>query len=177
MALLELIRTLGALAVVLGLLAGGLWAVKRYNIALPGRVGGSSDRRLQLVERLSVDTKRSAVLLRRDGQEHLIILSPEGNMLVESMKAPTPRKKAPTKAEEEVAVPAKVENAKKTPKKPSAEKTPNFAALVEEAAQAEEAKSLPERVQRLRSFAQRVWLNRNLSRAEFARLMSERKAG
>lgn len=177
MALLELMRTLGALAVVLGILAGGLWVVKRYNIALPGRVGGNSDRRLQLVERLSMDTKRSAVLLRRDGQEHLIILSPEGNMLVESMKAPTARKKAPANVGAKVAAPAKVENAKKPPKKPSAEKTPNFAALVEEAAQAEDSKSLPERVQRLRDFAQRVWLNRNLSRADFAKLMSERKAG
>ncbi|MBR0550952.1 FliO/MopB family protein [Stakelama marina] len=82
---LAIIRTLGALTIVLGLLAGALWVVRRYDLRLPGRVGGHSGRRLELVERLGIDQRRSAVLLRRDGREHLIILSPEGHLMVETV--------------------------------------------------------------------------------------------
>lgn len=84
MDLLSLLRTLGGLGIVLGLLAGALWLVRRYDIKLPGRVGGATDRRLALVERLSVDAKRSLVLVRRDGREHLLFLDPNGTVVVET---------------------------------------------------------------------------------------------
>ena len=85
MEILSVMRTLGALTVVLGLLAGALWVVRRYDLRLPGSVGGHSGRRLELVERLGIDQRRSAVLLRLDGHEHLIILSPEGHLMVETV--------------------------------------------------------------------------------------------
>lgn len=81
----SLLRTLGALAVVLGLLAGALWAVRRYDIGLPGRVSnGGGTRRIEVVERTTLDGRRSVALLRRDGREHLILLSPEGNVMLEA---------------------------------------------------------------------------------------------
>lgn len=80
-----LLRTLGALGIVLGLLGGALWMVRRYNIRLPGRVGaGGATRRLELVERAALDSRRSVALLRRDGREHLILLAPEGNVMLET---------------------------------------------------------------------------------------------
>jgi len=79
-----LLRTLGSLGVVLGLLAGALWVVRRYDIKLPGRVGGTSRKRVELVERLSLDAKRSVALIRRDGSEHLILISPDGHAVIES---------------------------------------------------------------------------------------------
>lgn len=79
-----LLRTLGALGIVLGLLAGALWAVRRFDIRLPGRVSGGSVRRLELVERTPLDGRRSVALLRRDGREHLILLAPEGNLVLET---------------------------------------------------------------------------------------------
>lgn len=84
MDLLSLLRTLGGLGIVLGLLAGTLWLVRRYDIKLPGRVGGAHDRRLALVERVAVDAKRSLVLVRRDGCEHLLFLDPNGTIVVET---------------------------------------------------------------------------------------------
>lgn len=84
MDLLSLVRTLGALGVVLGMLAGALWAVRRFDIRLPGRVGGGTLRRVELVERAQLDARRSVALFRRDGREHLILLSPEGNVILES---------------------------------------------------------------------------------------------
>jgi flagellar biogenesis protein FliO len=80
----SLLRTLGALVTVLGMLAGALWMVRRYGIRLPGRINSGATRRLDIVERTAFDSRRSVVLLRRDGREHLILLAPEGNILLEA---------------------------------------------------------------------------------------------
>jgi flagellar biogenesis protein FliO len=80
----SLLRTLGSLGMVLGLLAGALWVVRRYDIKLPGRVGTTHRKRVELVERLSLDAKRSVALIRRDGAEHLILISPDGHAVIES---------------------------------------------------------------------------------------------
>ncbi|WP_404337454.1 FliO/MopB family protein [Sphingomonas sp. MMS12-HWE2-04] len=102
MDILSMLRTLGALGVVLGMLAGALWAVRRYDIKLPGRISGTGRKRVELVERLSLDAKRSVALIRRDGCEHLIVLGPDGTATIETgIVAPEPV--APPAAE----VPAK----------------------------------------------------------------------
>ena len=79
-----LLRTLGGLLAVLGLLAGGLWVVRRYGLTLPGVSMGGAERRLSVVERLSLDQRRSLALVSVDGREHLILLAPEGSLLVEA---------------------------------------------------------------------------------------------
>lgn len=84
MDVLSLLRTLGGLGMVLGLLAGALWVVRRYDIKLPGRIGGGPVRRLQLVERLAIDGKRTVALIRRDGAEHLVLLDPAGAVMIEA---------------------------------------------------------------------------------------------
>jgi flagellar protein FliO/FliZ len=85
MGVFDLIRTFGALALVLGLLGVGLWAVRRFDLGLPGRVGALTARRVELVERTAIDARRSLALVRRDGREHLILLTPEGSTVVETM--------------------------------------------------------------------------------------------
>jgi flagellar protein FliO/FliZ len=87
--LLPLLRMVGALAIVLGGLAGALWAVRRFDLRLPGRIGLAArpERRLALVERLAVDPRRSLVLVRRDGREHLLLIAPEGHVVVEAFDA------------------------------------------------------------------------------------------
>ncbi len=84
MDILSMLRTLGALGVVLGMLAGALWFVRRYDVKLPGRVSATRRKRVELVERLSVDAKRSIALIRRDGCEHLILIGPEGHATIET---------------------------------------------------------------------------------------------
>lgn len=80
MDLLSALRALGALGLILGMLAGALWAVRRYDIKLPSQWLGSrtEERRLALVERLSLDGRRSVALIRCDGREHLVVIAPEG---------------------------------------------------------------------------------------------------
>ncbi len=89
MTFLALLRMVGALALVLGGLAGALWAVRRFDLRLPGRIGLAPrpERRLALVERLAVDPRRSLVLVRRDGREHLLLIAPEGHVVVEAFDA------------------------------------------------------------------------------------------
>lgn len=86
-----MLRTLGALGMVLGMLAGALWAVRRYDIKLPGRVGASGRKRVELVERLAVDAKRSVALIRRDGCEHLVLIGPDGHAVLETGIVAPPR--------------------------------------------------------------------------------------
>jgi hypothetical protein len=84
MDLLSFLRTIAALGTVLGLLTGALWAVRRYNIVLPGQTGARSSRRLALVERVGIDGKRAVILIRRDDREHLIMIAPEGQTVIET---------------------------------------------------------------------------------------------
>ncbi len=93
---LSLLRMLGALGLVLGILVGALWLVRRYDMTLPRawleRLGSSSHgRRLQVVERLAVDQRRSVVLLRRDDREFSVMIGPEGVVLLDSSAAPAGR--------------------------------------------------------------------------------------
>ncbi|HEX8484333.1 flagellar biosynthetic protein FliO [Sphingomonas sp.] len=84
MELVSLLRSLGGLGIVLGLLAAALWAVRRYDIALPGRVGVKTSRRLELVERVQLDSRRSVILVRRDDREHLFVLMPDRATVLET---------------------------------------------------------------------------------------------
>jgi len=91
MDILSMLRTIGALGMVLGMLAGALWFVKRYDVKLPGRVSNARRKRIEIVERLSVDGKRSVALIRRDGMEHLVMFGPEGQSTIETgIAAPEP---------------------------------------------------------------------------------------
>lgn len=79
-------RSLGALAAVLGLLALALFVVRRFDVRIPGRVGGTARGRIIIVERTSIDAKRNLLLIRQDGREHLLLLSPEGHVMLSDGK-------------------------------------------------------------------------------------------
>lgn len=99
---LSLLRTFAALAIVLGLLAGALYVVRRYDLKLPGGMigglmGSNAPRRLELIERLPIDARRSVALIRRDNKEHLVLVAPEGLLMLEAAITKT-RTKAQTDA-------------------------------------------------------------------------------
>lgn len=99
-----MLRTIGALGLVLGMLAGALWFVKRYDVKLPGRVSNTRRKRIEIVERLSVDAKRSVALIRRDGMEHLVMFGPEGQSTIETgIAAPEPAEPEVVKSPEPAA--------------------------------------------------------------------------
>jgi flagellar protein FliO/FliZ len=91
--LIDFTRYVGALLVTLALLLGFLVAVKRFGPTLGlerlglGRGAAGGPRRLQVVESLMLDPRRRLVLVRADGQEHLLLLGATDETVVESREA------------------------------------------------------------------------------------------
>ena len=82
MDLVNLLRFALSLAVVIGLIAGLAWLLRRYGGGRVAMAGGRG--RLSVVEATHVDAKRRLVLIRRDDTEHLILLGPTTETLIES---------------------------------------------------------------------------------------------
>lgn len=79
-----LFKFVAALLVVLALIGGIAFLVRRAGLVprLAGKRGG--ERRLSLVEITAVDARRRLVLVRRDGVEHLLLLGTERDLVIES---------------------------------------------------------------------------------------------
>ncbi|RXR28372.1 flagellar biosynthetic protein FliO [Sphingobium fluviale] len=78
----DILRTLAALSAVLALLGAGLWMARRFGVVGGGSAGHGRVARLALAERIALDQKRSIALVRHGTAEHLILLAPEGNILL-----------------------------------------------------------------------------------------------
>ncbi len=77
------LRFVIALVAVLALILTTAHVAKRF---LHGRVAlarAGAGRRLSVSEVLPLDARRRVVLLRRDGQEHLILVGPDGDTVIE----------------------------------------------------------------------------------------------
>lgn len=80
----EVLRFISALIFVVSLM-GGLWLIlKKMGINGGFTLQQGKKRRLKIVEMLPLDTKHKAVLLRRDDKDHLVILGPNGETVIES---------------------------------------------------------------------------------------------
>ena len=85
-------RLLLASFTVLGLLALLAFALKYIGtrgFAMPGKALRA--RRMQIIETMPVDTRRRFVIMRCDGREHLLLLSAQGDIVVDAnLPEPTP---------------------------------------------------------------------------------------
>ncbi len=79
-----LIRMAAALGAVLGLVLLAAWAMRRYGLAGIANPKTGEPRRLSVVEARTLDARRQLVLIRRDGVEHLLLLSPNAETVVET---------------------------------------------------------------------------------------------
>jgi flagellar protein FliO/FliZ len=74
-----------AFLVVLGLIAGTAWMVRRFG---SGRIGGAAARgrqpRLGVVDHASVDGRRRLLIIRRDNVEHLVMVGGPTDVVVET---------------------------------------------------------------------------------------------
>jgi len=79
------VRFFLAFLIVLGLIGGTAWAVRRFGT---GRLGASSARgrqpRLAVIDYATVDTRRRLILVRRDNIEHLLMIGGPTDVVVES---------------------------------------------------------------------------------------------
>jgi flagellar protein FliO/FliZ len=72
-----------SLILVLGLIIGLAWLVRRFGLAGPLAIPAGRQRRLKLVEVLTLDARRRLVLVRRDEVEHLLLLGTNEAIVVE----------------------------------------------------------------------------------------------
>ncbi|HHS82319.1 MAG TPA: flagellar biosynthesis protein FliO, partial [Devosia sp.] len=72
-----------ALIIVLALIVGGVWLRKLLFGASSNIVRGRQ-RRLSIVDTMALDNRKSLMLIRRDDVEHLILVSPNNDLVVES---------------------------------------------------------------------------------------------
>lgn len=80
---LQIMRFIAALVFVMGLMGGLALVLKRINEKHSiSRI--AAKRRLKILETLPIDARRKLVLIRRDDQEHLIILGGNNETLIES---------------------------------------------------------------------------------------------
>jgi len=82
------LRFVIALVFVLALIGFLVTLARKFNIGygmpgLKGQKGRTRERRLSIVEVMPVDSKRRLVLVRRDDREHLILLGPATELVVE----------------------------------------------------------------------------------------------
>jgi flagellar protein FliO/FliZ len=78
------IQFLLALVFVLALIGTLAWFARRFGFGLPAGRSARGQRRLQILETAAVDAKRRLVLVRRDEREHLLLLGPSSETVIES---------------------------------------------------------------------------------------------
>lgn len=86
--LTQYLRFLASLALVLGLLLGGAWWLRRSGLVTAAQRPRGRDRRLAITEILPIDPRRRLLLVRRDEVEHLILIGGANDLLIESGISP-----------------------------------------------------------------------------------------
>jgi flagellar protein FliO/FliZ len=81
----QILRAIGAFLFVMALLGGCGWLLKRYGhkLNLIGAMPGTGSKRLRVQETLALDPRRRLILIKRDDVEHLILVGPDGQLVVE----------------------------------------------------------------------------------------------
>lgn len=79
----DFVRMLLALGFVVALMGGLALILKKMGLA-GAEAEAPSSKRLKLLERLPLDARRQLVLLSRDDQQHLVILSAQGETVIET---------------------------------------------------------------------------------------------
>jgi flagellar protein FliO/FliZ len=84
---LDWARALFALIATLALIVGAAWGARRVGML---QAHGQGPKRLRVTESLMLDPRRRMVVVRCDDREHLILLGPGGDIVVDDMAAKEP---------------------------------------------------------------------------------------
>ncbi len=96
---MDIPRLIAALTFVLALMGLLAFALRRYGTGSGVLMLAPKTRRLKILESLPLDSRRRAVLIARDKKQHLVILGPNGETVIESGidSGPEDDEKIPTK--------------------------------------------------------------------------------
>ena len=90
------IRFVLTLILVLGLILGLAWGMRRLGFGVGAQGPLTRRRRLRVVESAMVDGRHRAVLIRRDETEHLVLVGPNTSQVIErGIPAPAEDASAP----------------------------------------------------------------------------------
>ncbi len=78
------LKALFALIATLALILGAAYGARRLGMLRPG---AGAPRRLKISESMMLDPRRRLVIVACDGREHLLLLSPAGDLVVAQMDA------------------------------------------------------------------------------------------
>jgi len=95
MDIFDALRAIGALALVLGILLGFAWLLRKYGSSMGIKVGQEASD-LRVVEWRSLDMRRKLAVVRWDGRDHLLCLGPAGDIVVANRTAQPPAEKQTT---------------------------------------------------------------------------------
>ena len=84
MTVLDWVRAIAALVATLALIAGAAYGARRFGMI---QAGGPGLKRLKVKESLMLDPRRRLMLVALDGREHLLLLSPAGDLVVAAQDA------------------------------------------------------------------------------------------
>jgi flagellar protein FliO/FliZ len=76
------LRYLVSLVFVLGLIGALAWLLRRFGPRGPFR--SVARRRLAIVEVAAIDARHRLILIRRDDREHLLLLGPNSDLVIEA---------------------------------------------------------------------------------------------
>ena len=79
----DYLKFLAALIFVLSLMGGLALIIKRLGLGQSAIISPNK-KRLKTVEVLPIDARRKAVLLQRDDKQHLVLLGPSGETVIET---------------------------------------------------------------------------------------------
>lgn len=83
---LDVLKFVAALGLVLSLIGGCAWAANRLNL-LSGFRRRNGTPRLKVQESLILDAKHRLMIIASDDREHVILLGPSGDLVLESRPA------------------------------------------------------------------------------------------
>jgi len=100
---LDYVKYLLALLIVLGLIGLIAYLLRRVGFIPTADRPKQTRKRLGISQMIAIDGKRRLVLLRRDDQEHLVLLGPDGDTVIEQhIPAKHPARHASEPSQEEV---------------------------------------------------------------------------
>ncbi len=97
MDLWSILRSIAALAFVLGILLGGAYLLRKYGSRI-GLKAGVVSTDLKVTEWRTLDMRRKLAVVRWGEREHLICLAPTGDTLIATRDAPPAFKPTPPDA-------------------------------------------------------------------------------
>lgn len=83
----SVLRTIAALLVVLGLLGGLYWGLRRFSNLVPGVTAGAD---IQILTWKPLDGRRKLTVIRWGDEDHLILTGPTGDTAISSRPARLP---------------------------------------------------------------------------------------